>query len=208
MDTPTTDKDNSLNDVDIDNVQFTKLPPQFFPEYWKDDTRMAVLMAPFRQRAVNPINYDNKMQIWINLILKYCEYKGCAGVSLAELQLAFRRANKKPYALEKVLDQLKDTKKLQTAESYMEPPQHTWRGWATQHMSKAMTWPLLAIKARIWQKTDSTQESLVLLDAVKVNNESSMLFLISFVLKFCLFIAYTNRSKLISCSRIVRLTKS
>lgn len=167
--TSTATLENSLNDVDIDNVQFAKLPSQFFPEYWKDDTRMGVLFAPFRDRAVNPINYDNKMQIWIQLILKYCEHKGCASVSLAELRLAFKRHNKKSYALEKVLDELKTARKLQATESFLEPPQHTWGGWAVQHMSKAITWPLLVLKARIWQQTDSTQQSVVLLDAVKVS---------------------------------------
>lgn len=193
----TTAYDTSLHDVDIDNVQYTHLPRHFFPEYWKDDTRMAVLFAPFRQRDVNPINYDNKMQIWIQLILKYCEFKGSASVSLAELRLAFKRDNKKSYALQKVLDELKNTGKLQTAQSFLEPPQHTWGGWAVRHISKAITWPLLVVKARIMQQTDSTQQSFVLLDAVKVGH-----FCHSFVSHNFCFSRFTHlRNKLISCSR-------
>lgn len=200
----------SLNDVDIDNVQYTKLPPQFFPECWKDDTRMSVLFAPFRQREVNPINYESKMQFWIRLILKYCEHKGSAGASLAELRLAFKRGNKKSYALETILDELKITGKLQTAESFLEPPQHTWGGWAARHITKAVTLSFLAIKALIVQQTDSIHQSVVFLDAVKVRNTK---FLFFFLLSFVSFLSWvfcfsnSHRNKLINFSRTAPSTK-
>lgn len=162
----------NLFDLEIDSVTCAELPKDFFPEDWKDNVRMDVLFAPFRPRDLNPLNFDNKMKFWKQLIQKYCDQKGSAAISLAELRTAFKRANKRPYALEAVLDEMRLKAELQPIQEYAKPPQHTWRGWAKEHLTRAMVWPVLAVKAKLWQPGDEqkNESQYVVLDAVKVSS--------------------------------------
>lgn len=160
----------TLADLEIDSVECAQLPRDFFPECWKDNVRMDVLFAPFRPRDINPLNYDNKMKFWKQMIQKYCDQKGSAAVSLAELRTAFKRADKRPHALEAVLDDMQSNRELQSIQTFLEPPQHTWRDWAKRHVSHVINWPMLVVMAA-WQKSQlEKQTQCVILDAVSVRN--------------------------------------
>lgn len=154
------DADASAEDLlqQLDPVTPTNvpLPLNFFPACWhNDDERMSVLFAPFRSRSLNPLNFDTKLRFWTDLIAKYCQHKGNASCTIAELRDAFRRHSKAPYALDTVLEHLQSTGQTQTAAAFLVEPQHTWSGWAQKRLTAALTWPVHKVAASLWSKASS-----------------------------------------------------
>lgn len=161
------DIDVSLADLELEDVEFKNLPKEFFPDCWQDDVRMAALFSPFRVKSLNPLNYESKLSFWNNLISKYCQYKGSSIVSIVELRCAFKRANKKPYCLQTVFEEMEKSGKLKMTTKFLKPTQHTWRGWAQQLATTAVTLPLTVVVDRIWKPTAKT--TYIILDVVKVS---------------------------------------
>lgn len=100
-------------------------------ESWKNDERMSYLMAPFRLRTLNPYGYDGKMKFWKELIKKYCEIsKGCAVVSLLELNSVFIRADKKTHCIRDVLDDMLKNGEIIDEYSFLNEDNKSWADWA------------------------------------------------------------------------------
>ena len=158
-----------MNNSDVDCVKFSKPSKEFYPNEWSDDERMGVLLAPFRPRALNEINYVNKLTFWKNLITKYCcDEKESASISIGELKCAFKRNNIKPSCLSVVIDEMMKLGKIQQTSKFMEAPQPTWRGWVQNKFSKTFTWPVSKLKDTIWQ-TPADEISYIVLEAVEVS---------------------------------------
>ncbi|XP_055855681.1 charged multivesicular body protein 7 [Episyrphus balteatus] len=118
----------------------TKDKKLLYPPCWSDDTRMDVLMAPFRLKSVNPENYVSKMLFWQEMITKYCEFKGSPSFNKRELQVAFQRKNKTPYGLDNVLEEMRNLRKIRTRTEYMYDPENSWTGWAINSFVKKPLW--------------------------------------------------------------------
>lgn len=91
------------------------------PVVWVDDVRMNALFAPFRNRDLNPLHYDNKLKFWKESILNYCREKQIIQFDLAYLENAFRRKNIKPKCLELVLNELAKEKSISTRDEVLKP---------------------------------------------------------------------------------------
>lgn len=156
-----------MDEIDIEDAECVKLPSDFFPETWTNDERMDVLMAQFRPRSVNAIFYDSKMLFWKNLIIKYCEIKGCSIVTESELRCAFQRNNRKPYSISTVLTEMHRNREIQSSNEFMSSiPCSTWTGWAVNQMTKPMYWGWNKIKERVLP--DNKPAQYVVIEAVKV----------------------------------------
>lgn len=139
------------------NVELSKtsgtdlnLPEDFYPLCWQDDERMDNLFAQFRDKSVNPINYESKMKFWKNLIHEYCKVKGSPIFSLNELCLAFQRQKKKPYCLDTVLEELVTEGLAKPKSQFMEPPLLTWSGWAVHKLVKVpLRWSFEKVKEKV-----------------------------------------------------------
>lgn len=158
-------------DLDIEEVEHTKLPPGFFPESWSDNPRCDVLFAPFRAKSINPVNYDSKMQFWKTLILKYCEFKGSSTVSESELRCAFRRQNKKPHCLSLVLHEMLEAKQVQMIDEFLIVPADTWTDWAVTQVKRPMHWGWNKVAERVWTGSLSKPSEYVVVEAAKKHSE-------------------------------------
>lgn len=74
----------------------------FLPPEWKDDQRMTVLFAPFRDRSLNPQSWDRKLKFWTHVISEDCRQNNRIIVDVKELQSRFVRNGKKPGCLDVV----------------------------------------------------------------------------------------------------------
>lgn len=138
------DKSTQKNGSDLN------LPEDFYPACWQEDERMDNLFAPFRDKSVNPVNYETKMKFWKNLIIEYSTLKGNPTISLDELRIAFQRKGKKPYCLNTVLDELLTDGTVKPKSQFMEAPLLSWAGWAVNKLVKApLRWGFDRVKERV-----------------------------------------------------------
>lgn len=158
-----------IDEIDIDDAECVKLPLDFFPESWSDDVRMDVLMAPFRPKSINPVNYDSKLMFWKTLIIKYCELKGSSIVSECELRCAFQRNKRKPHCIGTVLTEMSSNKQIQLVNEFMSAiPCDTWSGWTMNQLSRPMYWGWNKIKERVLPAQDNYQMQYIVIESVKV----------------------------------------
>lgn len=162
------------SDETTQNALTNAMPPDFYPVCWQDDERMQNLFAPFRDKSVNPVNYETKMKFWKNLIQEYCMVQGSATITLNELRSAFQRNGKKPYCLETVLEELlaEGAAKLKT--QFMEPPLLSWSGWAVHKLVKApLRWGFDRVKETVISTTSNgncdENSEYVIIEVAKVS---------------------------------------
>lgn len=135
---------------DLDQTNRNAMESDFYPLCWQDDERMENLFAPFRDKSVNPVNYETKMKFWKNLIQEFCKLQGNSTVSLGQLRMAFQRKGKRPYCLETVLDELMLEGLAKTKSQFMEAPLLTWSGWVVHKLVKApLRWSFDKVKERV-----------------------------------------------------------
>lgn len=143
----------SIEKTRISNGIDQNLPEDFYPACWQEDERMENLFAPFRDRSVNPLNFDAKMMFWKNLIREYLgRIKNSPTFSLGELRTTFQRKGKKPYCLDTVLKEmlLSDSSVKEKSQFIQEVPSHSWAGWAVNKMIKQpLRWGFDRIKERV-----------------------------------------------------------
>uniref|UniRef100_A0AAG5DDY2 Charged multivesicular body protein 7 n=1 Tax=Anopheles atroparvus TaxID=41427 RepID=A0AAG5DDY2_ANOAO len=117
-----------------------QLESSFFPECWKDDTRMGVLLAEFRPRTVNPVSYDSKMKFWKDLISSYCQSTGSSVVSIVTLKECFRRKGTVPYCLPVVFEDMISKGEIVRKDLLYEQQKNasvSWGPWALETLIKA-----------------------------------------------------------------------
>lgn len=74
------------------------------PKFWDDDIKMDAWFAPFRNRDLNPLNYDNKMDFWKYNIKFFCERTHSCVFNLAQMKRFFQRNGKFPCCLPLVFE--------------------------------------------------------------------------------------------------------
>ncbi|XP_075160299.1 charged multivesicular body protein 7 [Haematobia irritans] len=120
---------------------YTKFP---FPVPWKDEARIKVLFAPFRDRTVNPENYDSKMKFWFDTIVEYCFFRGKTHFCKQELQQTFTfEGSRVPACLDTVMDEMRNKGLIRARAEYESDPTNSWSGWAVHRFWKS---PLNKIK--------------------------------------------------------------
>ncbi|XP_055689797.1 charged multivesicular body protein 7 [Lutzomyia longipalpis] len=151
----------------------SEFPADLLPSCWSDDTRMGVLFAPFRERSVNPENFDGKMKFWKEMISKYCHWRGTAKVTIMDVEESLTRNGKKSYCLDKVFEDMQKERSLRVEQDFMEPPQHTWLGWTTNLLVKTPVKKGLSAAKNALFPTNYKEVAFVVLEVVE--NHASML---------------------------------
>ncbi|CAD7005910.1 unnamed protein product [Ceratitis capitata] len=170
--TPTKDQNanNSSSSRAEDSINADDSQSFPYPTCWNDDVRMNVLLAPFRNREVNPENYDSKMKFWQDMIAQYCEHEGSGCFCKRDLQLTFARGDRIPYGLDTVLSEMLYTKKIRTRADFEYDPENTWSGWAVNSFVKrpiSWGWQTLKSKIGIQVERDSGLLEYVHLEVMK-----------------------------------------
>lgn len=70
------------------------------------DERLTVLMAPFKNREVNEVNYDNKMKFWKNSIVSECDRHHQCSFTVDELKTWFLYKGRSPVCLLVVVEDM------------------------------------------------------------------------------------------------------
>lgn len=145
-----------------------------YPACWQDDARVQVLLAPFRERSVNPENYDSKMRFWQDTIRDYCLFKGKANFCKKELQDNFTKGLRIPCCLGLVLDEMQKQKLIRLRKDYEYDPENSWSGWAVNSfVKKPLSWGFDKIKEKLGA-IDTNQQSLIQfihLEVIKVSSK-------------------------------------
>lgn len=84
----------------------TPLPAEELPECWNQEERMKALFAPFRNRAVNPEDWNSKYKFWNQLVKKWASYHARCSFSLVDLKANFKRNGITALCLPTVLEEL------------------------------------------------------------------------------------------------------
>lgn len=143
-------------------TKITKTPePYPYPQCWQDDARVQVLLAPFRDRSVNPENYDSKMKFWKDTIREYCQFKGKPNFCKQELQHNFTKGQRVPCCLDAVLEEMQRQKLIRLRKDYEYDPENSWSGWAVNSfVKKPLSWGFDKIKVKLGAK-DEAQLGLI-----------------------------------------------
>ncbi|XP_065087603.1 charged multivesicular body protein 7 [Ochlerotatus camptorhynchus] len=150
------------------------LEESFYPDAWRDDSRMGVLLTEFRTRTVNPENYDSKMRFWKELIVKYCGHEGSGSVSITELKRVFKRKGTSPYCLSTVFEDMMKEGQLVAKVEFLKMPQETWSGWAVDVMVKRpFGWGFGKVKEKLVGNVQDESAEFICMEVIK--SQSNML---------------------------------
>jgi hypothetical protein len=121
---PTTDRLNASQNQS--NTSFVQSPNEnevwlSKPADWSDDVRMNALFAPFRNRDLNPLHYDNKLKFWKQTIRDYCYEKQVLQFNMHQLEMFFVRKNVRPKCLEMVVNEMLREKSIVAKEEALRP---------------------------------------------------------------------------------------
>uniref|UniRef100_A0A1A9WBN6 Charged multivesicular body protein 7 n=1 Tax=Glossina brevipalpis TaxID=37001 RepID=A0A1A9WBN6_9MUSC len=121
-----------------------------YPTCWHDNARRQLLLSPFRERDLNPEGFDSKLKFWVDLIEKYCIYKGDASFSKSELKSRFTRNDRVPSCLDIVLSHMEKQKIVCDRRDYEFDRNSTWTGWAAYKLiKKPVLWAFEILKSNV-----------------------------------------------------------
>lgn len=157
---------NTMNSVSSKS-QGAKSPKQFqLPAVLNDELRAQALYAPFRERSVNPENYDSKMKFWKDIILEFCLHRGTSTFSKYELLQTFSIGQRVPSCLDTVIGEMQRSGLIRPRLEYEYDPSNGWTGWAVLRFWKT---PLHKIKNAVLSPNSGQQDHMfVHLTAMKV----------------------------------------
>lgn len=143
-----------------------------YSDVWQDDSKMSVLLNTFRPRQVNEEHYNRKMKFWKEIISDYCDYKGSAKVSIAELKEVFKRNGTAPYCLQEVFDDMQREGNLINKDAFMEQPK-SLTGWAINSLLvKPLSWGFNQVKARIVSTSQDESTQFVVKSALSAQSKT------------------------------------
>lgn len=123
------------------------LPKDKLPECWDDEERVNVLFAPFRNRSVNPQDWDSKMAFWKNLIATYCTVNKVYTFKTTDLLKVFNKNGRSPGCLAIIVEEMLKNGEIQVMDKFLQRPPDTWGGWATNiFIKKPVLWSYSKIK--------------------------------------------------------------
>lgn len=133
------------------NASFDEIVPEkSIPSCWKDQNRLNVLFAPFREKQINPVEWDTKYADWKHLIYLYVSSNKMLSFTLLDLEKAFVHNKRVPTCLQTVLDEMKREGILENKPDFMKEASETWSGWMTDVLIKSpIRWSFSKIRNSI-----------------------------------------------------------
>ncbi|XP_011304103.1 charged multivesicular body protein 7 isoform X2 [Fopius arisanus] len=129
------------------NQEIHPLPRDLMPDAWFNDERMNSMFAEFRNRSVNPQDWDSKFKFWDSLLVNYLGYNAQVTFSVFQLSTIFKRKGRTPLCLSTVVEELYQKSEIITLDSFLEAQNATWGSWAVNTMVKRpMVWSFSKLK--------------------------------------------------------------
>uniref|UniRef100_A0A1B6DIR5 Charged multivesicular body protein 7 n=1 Tax=Clastoptera arizonana TaxID=38151 RepID=A0A1B6DIR5_9HEMI len=129
-------------------------PLKNMPDCWQNEERMNVLMAPFRKRDVNPLDWDSKMKFWKNCINMWTSDSKQFRFSIVELQKSFDRKGRTPKCLSTVVENMMKNGELMLESEFLKMmPTHneSWASWTVKLVVKTpATWAFEKMKRSLF----------------------------------------------------------
>ncbi|XP_014219986.1 charged multivesicular body protein 7 [Copidosoma floridanum] len=119
----------------------TPVPANLLPECWNQDERMKSLYAPFRNRAVNPEDWNSKYKFWNQFIKTWSNYYACCSFTLTDLNTNFKRNGCSALCLSTVLQELYRNGEVILESDFLKEPSNSWAGWTVDMLvRKPISW--------------------------------------------------------------------
>lgn len=142
--------------------------------------RITVLMAPFKNRSVNEVNYDNKMKFWKNTIISECDHRHHCSFSINDLKTWFLFKGRSPLCLLTVVEDMFREgiiKSQSNFEQITSQNNSNWSTWAVNTLVKSpLSWSVGRIKESILSPTPVIDEKSEYIILHLVENQANELF--------------------------------
>ena len=100
------------------------------PNEWENDERMNALFTPFRNRDLNPLHYDGKLNFWKKAILSFVDENELLKINQKSLEEFFIRKGTKPKCLNVVLETLQKERTCISRSEFIKQQQQGWVSYA------------------------------------------------------------------------------
>ncbi|XP_017783367.1 PREDICTED: charged multivesicular body protein 7 [Nicrophorus vespilloides] len=145
------------------------LPLDKLPEYWKDEDRLNVLFAPFRNRHVNAKDWDTKLSFWKQSIYVFCTHNSIYKLQLDEMQKSFTHQGRYPMCLHIVFEELLKSQDLIPIENFVNNKEQGWGMWVADFfVKKPISWSFNKLKSTL-TTINLSDMTLVHIEALKHN---------------------------------------
>lgn len=158
------------------------------------DGRITVLMAPFKNREVNEVNYDSKMKFWKNAVITECSRRYRCSFSVDELKTWFVYKGRSPLCLLTVVENMFGEGIIKSRSDFEQmtcQSNSNWSTWAVNTLVKSpLSWSVGKIKESILSPTialDDKSEYVILhliedqanelFNTISINDQSQILFM-------------------------------
>ncbi|CAD6239023.1 GSCOCG00008608001-RA-CDS [Cotesia congregata] len=124
----------------------TPLPTQNMPDSWFKDEQMNAMFAEFRNRSVNPQDWDSKYKFWQELISKWLSFNNKCCFTIIDLKSTFKRKGCTPLCLNTVIEELYRNREIVTENEFLQD-QKTWGSWLVDTVvKKPVVWSFSKLK--------------------------------------------------------------
>lgn len=170
------------------------LPSEKLPEFWNDSARINALYAPFRDRSVNPRDWDSKLNFWKGIISTWCDYNKLCTFNENELKQSFVQNGRTPASLNVIINEMYRTGEIVTLDQFLYSPKQSWTGWAfDMTIRKPLSWGFSKVK-NIFIPPVTNDTVFVHIDSVKKQSE-----------RLCKNLPDEYRNKVISIDQLTTL---
>ena len=128
------------------------------PEEWENDERMNALFSPFRNRDLNPLHYDGKLNFWTKTINLFAHEFELMKLNQKTLEDIFIRKGVKPKCFDIVLENLQKERKVLSRHDFIKQQQQ--QGWVSYAFDK-LVWSPLTWTTKYLYNTATQQSSTV-----------------------------------------------
>lgn len=144
------------------------------------DERITVLMAPFKNRSVNEVNYDNKMKFWKNTIVSACDRRHRCSFSVDEMKTWFLFKGRSPLCLLTVVEDMFREGIIKSRSNFEQMTSQSngnWSTWAVNTLVKnPLSWSVGRIKESILPPTPAIDEKSEYIVLHLIENQANELF--------------------------------
>lgn len=141
----------------------------YLPPNWDDNVRMNALFSDFRNRNVNPNDWDAKLNFWRQSVGKWCTVCNNITFTVRELRQAFNRHGRTPRGLTTVTaEMIRDGQVMTLAEFLKYTAEPGWISWSWDILVKRpLSYSWSFISKSLWPSQDNDNEELVLIELIK-----------------------------------------
>ncbi|GAB1603668.1 charged multivesicular body protein 7-like isoform X1 [Argonauta hians] len=134
-----------------------------YEKIWSDDQKMSVMFATFRDKSVNPLSWDQKMNFWQEAITRYCDKHEMVIVLPSSLALYFMKNGRAPQCLDVVIEEMNRAGKLKALSVLQtESASMGWLYWSySKFIRTPLSWAVNLASSMISKNNKCLEESVM-----------------------------------------------